>query len=1417
MKIAFERETAFWNKVFEGEENPPTALTYSKAQKQAPALVRTMSTALSKEVSERIIQMSKGAPLPAYMILLTGVQSLLYKYTSSSSILVGMPVVSKPNENRRPVNQLVILREEVRDDSTFKALLGEAKNSVTSAINHQNVPFRLMTERLELQYADGVPVVNTLVALKQLHITDYRQSAVSDVLFEFELDKDEVRLHLTYNGNLYTESFIAQAVDHLNRLFSVVLFQPDLALGQADLLSEAEKHQLLDAFNKTGTDYPRDTTIHRLFEEQAERRPDAVAVTFEDRQLTYGELNERANRLARTLRNAGVQADQLVGLMVERSLEMIVGIMGILKAGGAYVPIDPEYPEERIRYMLEDSGTQVLLSQGHLQERVSFSGTWIRLDDEAAYHEDGSNLESVNGPEHLTYVIYTSGTTGKPKGNLTTHRNIIRVVKNTNYIDITEQDKLLQLSSYSFDGSTFDIFGALLNGAKLVLVPKETVLDVAKLAGLIEEQQISVMFITTAFFNVLVDMNPDCLRHARAVLFGGERASVSHVRKALGHLGPGKIKNVYGPTESTVFATTYDVHEVEDGAVSVPIGGPISNTAIYIVDGQNKLQPIGVAGELCVAGDGLARGYLNRPDLTAEKFADNPFAPGERMYRTGDLARWLPDGTIEYVGRIDDQVKIRGFRIELGEIEAHLLKLDAIEKATVVVRESANGEKQLCAYYVEDRSLSANEIRNTLSQELPSYMLPSYFVQLERMPLTTNGKIDRRALPAPEESMETGVEFVEPRTELEAGIVNIWKEILKIEKISVKDSFFELGGHSLRATTMVSRLHKELNISLPLRDVFRYPTVEKLAEAIGGMGEQAYSSIPAAEAREYYPLSSAQKRLYILHQLEGAEQSYNLPGVTLLEGALDRNRLEEAFRALIARHETLRTGIEMVGGEPMQRIYPEVEFAVEHIRANEEEADAAVKQFIRAFDLAKPPLLRVGLIELAPERHLLMFDMHHIVSDGISMDVLVEEFARLYGGEELPALRIQYKDYAVWQQSEAQKEQLKRQEAYWLEVFRGELPVLEMPTDYARPAVQSYAGNALRFELDAQKREGLQRIASENGATLYMVLLAAYTILLQKYTGQEDVVIGTPIAGRTHGDLQPLIGMFVNTLAIRNYPVADKTFLSYLDEVKETTLGAFERQDYPFEELVDKLKLARDLSRNPLFDTMFTLQNTENKEFHLPGLQLTPYPVEEHTAKFDLSLDIMESGDGFLCGIEYATALYKRETIERMAKHFEQLLTAIVNDPAAKIASLGILTADEKAQLVHVFNPAAPDAPENEAFHALFEKQAERTPEAAAVVYENDRLTYRELNERANRLARTLRAQGVKPNQLVGILADRSADLLIGAMAVWKAGGAYVPLDPDYPSDRIQFMLEDSVASVLLTQKHLQERAQQWGQTLQAV
>ncbi|WP_143760417.1 non-ribosomal peptide synthetase, partial [Paenibacillus sp. FSL R5-0765] len=1385
---------------------------------------------LGKDLSERMDRVAKQRLVTVNTLLQAIWGVMLQKYNGTNDAVFGSVVAGRPAEIPGIESMIglfintVPVRVTSEADTVFADLMAKLQERALESGRYDYYPlYEIQARSVQKQN-----LINHIIAFENYPVDEQMEQAgdqqhgdltIADVQMEEQTNYnfnvtvvpgDEIEIRFDFNAEVFDKDSIERLKGHLVHLLEQVADNPEITVGELELVTEAEKADLLGRFNDTTTEFPRGKTLIQLFEEQAERIPDAAAISLNGQELTYRELNERVNRLARTLRSHGISKGRLVAIMAERSIEMVVGMLAAHKAGSAYVPIDPEYPEERIRFLIEDSGAQVMLTQSRLRERLAGSDSVILLDDESFYHEDRTNLNSGNEATDLACIIYTSGTTGKPKGNLVSHRNIVRIVRNTNYIDITERDHVLQLSSYSFDGAIFDIFGALTNGARLVLVPHETLLEIGQLADLIQRERISVMLITTAFFNVLVDVNVNCLRDVRAILFGGERVSVGHVRKALAHIGPGRLNHLYGPSESTVYTTYLPVDFVDDSAVTVPIGRPISNTTVYIVDSKNKLLPIGVAGELCVGGEGLVQGYNNRPELTAEKFVDHPFVPGERMYRTGDLAKWLPDGTIEYVGRTDDQVKVRGFRIELGEIEAQLQKVQGIRKTTVFARENASGEKQLCAYYEADRELPAAELKSVLSQELPAYMIPAYLIQLERLPLTTNGKVDRRSLPAPEESLLPGEGHTPPRTPLEASLAEIWKSVLGLEHIGVHDNFFDLGGHSLRATTLVSKVHQELNVELPLRDVFRYSTIEEMALALSRIEEQLFSSIPLADERAYYPLSSAQKRLFILNQLEGADQSYNMPGVLLLEGSIDHSLLEKAFRGLIERHETLRTGFEIVQGEAVQRIYESVDFAAVCRHANEEEASAIVQAFIRPFDLAKPPLLRAELVELAADRYLLMFDMHHIISDGVSMDVFVEELVRLYGGESLEPLRIQYKDYAVWQQSDEQKVQLKREEAYWLDRYRGELPVLEMPTDYPRPAVQSYEGHTLTSFVDEATNEGLKQLAAQRGTTLYMVLLAAYTVLLHKYTGQDDLIVGTSIAGRTHGDMQPLIGMFVNTLAIRNYPASEKTFLSYLEEVKETTIGAYEHQNYPFEELVDKVQVSRDLSRNPLFDTMFSLQNLEESEFELEGLKLSPYPSEYGMAKFDLSVDVTEENGGLECNFEFATALYKESTIRRLSIHFGHLLAAIVTRPDAKIAELDLLTAEEKEQIIGAFHPAQSEVAPVAAFHRLFEEQAESTPEAEAVVYENDRLTYAELNERANRLSATLRASGIGREEIVGILAERSVDLLVAVLAVWKAGGAYIPLDPDYPADRVRFMLEDSGAKVLLTQTPLRERAEAW-------
>ncbi|WP_155742256.1 non-ribosomal peptide synthetase, partial [Paenibacillus polymyxa] len=1195
-----------------------------------------------------------------------------------------------------------------------------------------------------------------------------------------------------------------------------------IQVQELDVLSEQEREQILHGWGDTAAEYPSEQTIHGLFEAQAVQTPEQPALYFEGEQLTYRELNERANRLARTLRSQGVTKDRLVGLMTERSVDLIVGMLGILKAGGAYVPIDPTYPEERIRYMLDDSGAELLLTQSHLMDKVAFNGNVLVLSGPpSVYHEDGSNLEPLSGPNDLTYVIYTSGTTGQPKGVMVEHRNVVRLVKNTNYAQLDADTRILQTGAIVFDASTFEIWGALLNGGQLVLVSQDVILDALKLKEAVRSHGITTMFLTTPLFNQLSQQNLALFEGVRELLVGGDVMSVPHMNRVLEAHPSLRISNIYGPTENTTFSTVHAITGVQ--SESVPIGRPIHNSTAYVVDRSMRLQPVGVWGELLVGGDGVARGYRNRPDLTSEKFIDSPFRSGERCYRTGDMVRLNADGSLEYKGRIDAQVKIRGYRIELGEVETQLLKLEAVREAVVIAREDEQGQKQLCAYVVADEEVVASELRSALSQKLPGYMIPSYVIQLEQMPLTPNGKIDRKALPAPEGSLQSGADYVAPRTWVEVKLAQIWQDVLGLTQVGVKENFFEIGGHSLRATTLASKIHKELNKPLPLRSIFEAPTIEQQAVVLEQLDQVTYASIPVTEKRSFYPLSSAQKRLYVLHQFDPHDVNYNMPSVLQVSGPLDVKRVEHAFRQLIARHASLRTRFDLIDSEPMQWVEDTVPFEVEYTKVQAEGAttdtdtrvgkkvDELVSRFVRPFDLKAAPLLRVGLVDLGVQgveqesQHLLMLDMHHIVSDGVSMGVLTNEFVRLYDGEELPPLRIQYKDYAVWQQSEAHQEWMQRQEAYWLDTFRGELPVLDLPTDFVRPAVRSTAGDTVVFGLEREVSERLKGLAAHTGSTLYMVLLAAYTALLHQYSGQEDIVVGTPIAGRPHADLEPILGMFVGTLALRNYPTAEHTFRSYVEEVKVRALQAYEHQDYPFEELVEKLNVKRDMSRHPLFDTMFTLQTTEEGELQLADLSFRPYGLEQTPAKFDLTLEAREEEAGIQFGLQYATALYQRETVERMTRHFIRLAEAVAANPDAKLGELELITTEETEQILKVFNdPNAHSVRgtlQGLSLSERFEAQAKNHPERITVVSSDIALTYAELNEQANRLARVLRAKGVEADQPVGVLLERSADILVSILGVLKAGGAYVPMDTMYPQERIDYMLQDSGAKVVITSR----------------
>ncbi|UOY87817.1 non-ribosomal peptide synthetase [Bacillus glycinifermentans] len=1417
----FQKEEEYWKNVFSGELPVLQLLTDEPRPAVQSFEGDRVSAVLPKAVKDKLNGLAEKNGATLYMVMLAAYNALLAKYTGQDDVIVGTPTAGRRHSDLEGivgmfVNTLAI-RSKVDRQHTFTELLHDVRQTVLDAFEHQDYPFEWLAEKLNvprdlsrhpifdtmfiLQNAmDDIPLIGDLRLL--IHETNVK-IAKFDLTLQAKEEREEIVIDLDYSTKLFRKDTAERMLKHYLHLLREITADPSRKIGEYGLLTEEETNRQLVEFNPGASDYPREKTIVQQFEEQAEKAGDRPALQFEGTVFTYGELNERANQLARHLRDNGVENGTTAAILTARSAEMVVGILAVLKAGAAYVPIDPDHPEQRIKHFFHDSGASVLLTQKSLKplaEAAEFAGVTIILDDEHLYRGDARNLNVPVSPETLANLTYTSGTTGMPKGNMVTHRNILRTVKNTNYMEIMGTDIVLSISNYVFDAFMFDVFGSLLNGAKLVIVPKETILDTERLADAIEKENVTVLMITTALFNLLTDMRPGSMKNLRRVLFGGERASVDHVKRALKAAGKGKLLHMYGPSESTVFTTYHPVNDVPENAQAVPIGKPVSNTEVLILDSSGNVQPRGVAGELCVGGDGLVRGYFNRPELTSEKFVPHPFKKGQKIYRTGDLARWLSDGSIEFIGRIDQQVKIRGQRIELGEIEHHLLTHDAIQEAAVLAVDGTAGDKMICAYIVADKELSNRELREHAAVGLPGYMIPSVFMQLQELPLTGNGKVDRRALPEPDAAQIAQTVYTAPRNCTEAQLAGLWQEVLNVSKVGVRDNFFELGGHSLLGMALIARIQQEMNVKLRLKDLFQSPTVESLAKTAAQAEKTSSVYIEPAEEGETYPVSSAQKRIYVLQQLEGAEKSYNMPSVLQLEGKLDRKRLEEAARMLVMRHEAFRTSFHIEDGEPVQRIRKDTGFTVDVIDAEEREAEKLIQDFIRPFDLTEAPLFRMNLIRLAEEKHLLLVDMHHIISDGASVSVLIDELARLYAGETLEPLRIQYKDYTVWQRAFLQNGRDKKLEEYWLKKLGGELPVLALPTDYPRPSVQTFEGDRIAFTINQKLVRSLRKLAQETGTTLYMVLLASYSAFLSKLSGQKEMVVGSPAAGRSHADLDKIIGMFVNTLAIRTHPQGEKTFAAFLEEVKETSLGAYEHQDYPFEELVEKLEVRRDMSRNPLFDAVFSMQNVDLRALSMEGVTLRPYEFEHKTAKFDLTLAAAEEDDIVRFEMEYNTALFKDETISRWSKYWLNLLEAVADNPNIRLSELSLLNKAEKRRIVEAWNDTALDVPSDKTIHELFEAQVSRTPDRGAAVFNGRRWTYRELNARANRLARLLIEKGARPERRIGIMVKPSLEMAAGVLAVLKAGAAYVPIDPAYPEQRIKYILEDSGAELLLTQ-----------------
>ena len=1399
-----------------------------------------------------LVALSRSEGVTTFMTLLAVFDTLLHRYTGQDDIVVGSPIAGR---GRPEVEGLIgffvntlILRTQLGDALPFRALLGRVKEVCLGAYAHQDVSFeRLVQELAPQRDRSRSPIFQVLISLQnapveQMHLAGLARRGVgvdtSTSKYDLTLMLGEgprgLRVSLEYASDLFDASTIQRMLAHFRTLLEGIAASPDAPLWQLPLMGEEERSTLLVAWNETAADYPRDLPAHALFEAQAARTPDAVAVIAGDHRLTYRELDARANQLAHWLRGLGAGPDVLVGLCLERTLELPVGILGILKAGGAYVPLDPTYPVERLAWMLEDSAVAIVVTQQKLADELPAVAMPVCLDTDWEQIGAGSETrpEVALTPSSLAYIIYTSGSTGRPKGVMIHHRALVNYLSWASLAyPITAGRGAPVHSSIAFDLTVTSLFCPLITGRTAVMLPDES--DVTALVDTLANQGgYGLVKLTPAHLELLNQLVPSGKAAAatRAFVIGGEALSwetLAFWRKN----APGiRLINEYGPTETVVGCCVYDAARPGTFTGPVPIGRPIANTRLYVLDAHLAPVPIGVAGELYIGGDGVARGYLNRPELTAERFVQDPFHAGGRLYRTGDLVRYREGGDLVFLGRIDHQVKIRGYRIELGEIEAVLAQHPGVREAVALAREDTPGDRRLAAYIVavEAPAPDAAELRRFLGARLPEYMVPSAFVVLDALPLTPNGKVDRKALPAPDARSGLTGEVVGPRNPIEEVLAGIWADLLGVEGISVHSDFFELGGHSLLATQVGARIATFFQVQLPLQALFEATTIAELGARIAAAMEDGGGLLvlPIVKAPQAEPpvLSFAQERLWFLQQLEPDDTSYNVPLAVRFGGALDVAALGRALTEVVRRHEVLRTTYAVRGEETVALIQAEAELPMpltslaalpeaEREPAARREMEAELR---RPFDLAAGLPIRARLFALGERDHVLFVAMHHIATDGWSVAVLGRELGALYEAfsrglpSPLAELAVQYADYAAWQRAWLSGAPLAKQLIYWKERLGSAPRVLYLPTDRPRPPALSHRGSLRSFSVDAETSRAIAQLCQREGVTLFMALLAAFDVLLYRWSGQADLVVGTPIAGRTRTETEGLIGLFVNTLAMRATLEDELTFRALLARTREGCLGAYAHQDMPFERLVAELDSERDMSRTPLFQVLFALQNAPPEQTTAtpastpPALRRRGMALDGGTAKFDLTFALREGPRGISGVMEYATDLFDGATIERMLVGFRALLADIAKRPDARVWELAVLPEDERRRLVAAATPAREyGAPA--CLHALFEAQVDRVPDAMAVTFEKSALSYGELDARANRVAHALRKRGVGPGTLVGLGVERSLEMLVGLLGILKAGGAYLPLDPEYPKDRIAFMLEDSRARVVLTQARFAE------------
>lgn len=1414
----FKKDKEYWSSIFNTIPEQAT-IPSSKPDSTNGFLTKACRRLfnIDKDMIDKISDFCKSCNVSVFNFFMAVFSIYIGRVNNSNDFVIGTPILNRTNYVEKNTTGMFIntapLRILVDDDSSFKSFVSNVAKDSLGMLRHQKYYYQTILEDLRKNDPSLPNLYNILISYQvtraatekgvnywtrwifngntaddiDIHLYDLNSSGSIDVAYDYKVSK-------------YSNDDIEDIHNRILHIIYQILEKNDICLKDIEILTAKEKHEILYKFNDTKSDYPKEKNIIDLFEEQAKKTPNNIAIVFEDKKLTYKELNEKANGLAKQLLDNGISKGDVVGVHLKRSFELIISIFAIMKCNAVYFPIYTGYPLDRINYMLENSSTKLIITNNYFDNP---NLNKIILNNYLDIPSLNIELENIRySSQNIAYIIYTSGSTGKPKGVQISHSSLINFIYAfTNYFDgIDNNDNFLSSTNISFDVSMWEIFMPILNGATLVLYNEEIINDIMNYCNTIINNKITALYIPPNILNevysILENNKNSCINK---ILVGVEPIKKSTLNKFFTLNPDMKIVNGYGPTETTVCCTALNYRKETNYLNEfVSIGKPLLNNSIYILDSNMLFTPIGVVGELYVTGSGVGAGYINNPVETNKNYLDNKFDNrSTKIYKTGDLGKWNSDGSISLIGRRDNQVKISGYRIELSEIDAIIAKYPSITKSLTVVYKS-NSKDYLVSYFTAKNKVLLNDLINFLITKLPIYMIPKSITQLESFPINSNGKIDKNMLPTP--ILKSSSIYVAPVTESEIKLCDIWCSLFEQDKIGIDDNFFELGGDSLLSIKLTTHIYNVFNIKLGISSIFENNTIRLLANFLdNSKKENKIDTICVATRRNNYPLSSAQKRIYYASCLDLNSTIYNIAGGIIIDNLLDVEKLKNCFNILINRHDALRTHFEIKDNDIVQIIDDRINFNLELDSAVTDNLNDIYSSFVKPFDLSIAPLFRTKLVKLKDNKMLLLLDMHHIISDGTSLAILLQELCDLYNGSTLSKKQIDYTDFTLWEKEQFKKDYFNNEKNYWVNQFSDEIPLLNMPTTYPRPSTQSFEGSNYYATLSKTVFDKVNGVSKELNITPYMLLLSCYYILLSKYSSNDDIVIGTPIIGRNSQELHDVLGMFVNTLALRNKVNTDLTFDAFSKNIRKNCINSFKNQDYPFDMLVKDLNVKRDSSRNPLFDVMFVYQNNGYPKINFNNTQTKYFIPDSKIAKFDLTLEIIPVDNEFSLRFEYCTKLFDEDFIKSLSSHYINILDTVLENCKVKISDIDMLSNDEKDQILSGLNDTYMDYPKNKTIAKLFEEQVEKTPDNIAVVFEDKKLTYEELNKKANQLAKFMLDSGIKQNSIVGIMLPRSVEILISMLATLKLNACYIPIDPTLPKDRINYMLNNSNASTLLT------------------